>query len=252
MATTDQHVGIIGGMGPDAGIEFCALLLRKTRAMASASRDQEHLHITLESNPKISNRNDAIERGVGVDEVNAQMEAAAAALTACDFVVLICNTAHYFQPAVMRGLSGTRFLSMIDVCLAKVEAHFTAVGASTPVGIIGGKGCMVGRVYQDALTKKGMEYFVLDEANQDVAMEAIYLVKQGKVEEARVAFKPVLDLMVSEGVKTIILGCTEIPIIIRENFKLPEGVAFFDSCDLLADAVVRVAKNMSTIEEITS
>jgi aspartate racemase len=139
---------------------------------------------------------------------------------------------------------------MIDVCLASIEKHFQKVGNKTPVGILGGKGCMVGRVYQDALERRGMEFFVLDEGKQDEAMEAIYCVKQGKNKEARRIFRPVFDTMVSAGCKTVILGCTEIPIIIKEDFVLPEDVAFFDSCDILADAVVRVANGMNGIDEV--
>jgi aspartate racemase len=139
---------------------------------------------------------------------------------------------------------------MIDVCLNNIEAHFAEMKSKSTVGILGGKGCMVGRVYQDALEKRGIEYFVLDEARQDKAMEAIYCVKQGKIGEARTTFKPLLDFMVSQGVKSVILGCTEIPIIIKEDFDLPRDVKFFDSCDLLADTVVKVAKGLKELEDV--
>ena len=219
----------------------------------NASQDQDHIHATIEQNPKVPNRNLAICDGIEKKECGLFLEKAALNLAkvGCDYVVCICNTAHYFEPSIRKGLGGDiPFVSMIDLTVKKVKKHVDSAQDTPVVGILGGKGCMVSGIYQGALERRSMQYFVLPEARQDDVMSAIYCVKQGNAADAKVIFQAILECMAENNVSTVILGCTEFPIILEQGVKVPDGMVFFDSSDILADAVVSLSKGLVSLNDV--
>ncbi len=93
MAENDKLVGIIGGMGPDATVDFMSRVLKAT----PASKDQDHVRMVVEHNPRIPSRQLAM-RGEGEDpgRVIAAMAARLESVGA-DFIVMPCNLAHAWQ-----------------------------------------------------------------------------------------------------------------------------------------------------------
>ena len=92
----DLVVGILGGMGPAATVD----LVSKILAATDAARDQDHLHLIVDCNPKVPNRNEAVD-GTGPSPAPAlvamarRLEAAGA-----DFLVMACNTAHAWEAEI--------------------------------------------------------------------------------------------------------------------------------------------------------
>ena len=97
MATkTDKTVGVMGGMGPDATVDFMA----KVIALNPSGRDQDHVHMIVDQDPTVPNRRDAIEGDrTAVTDHLAQM-AVRLERAGADFLVMVCNTAHVFLDGV--------------------------------------------------------------------------------------------------------------------------------------------------------
>ena len=82
----------MGGMGPDATVDFMARVI----ALTDSNGDQEHVHMIVDQNPTIPDRQTAIREGT--DDVSDALAAMAKRLqdAGADFLVMVCNTAHVF------------------------------------------------------------------------------------------------------------------------------------------------------------
>ncbi len=131
-------VGVIGGMGPDATVDFMSSVI----AFTDAAQDQDHVRMLVDNNPAVPCRQQAL-LGNGEDPgpVMARMARGLEAAGA-DFLVMPCNTAHAFADAV-RSAASIPLLSIVDVTVAACSGHAL-------VGMLATRGCLEARVYQDA------------------------------------------------------------------------------------------------------
>ena len=107
--------GILGGLGPEATVNFLSCIIRKSAELYGTSTDQDHIHTVVELNPKVPNRNHAI-HGVGPDCGPSLKQMSENLVRAnCDFVVCACNTAHAFEKSIIEGCGDVPFVSMIEV-----------------------------------------------------------------------------------------------------------------------------------------
>src|SRR5579863_8958181 len=98
---SEKVVGVIGGMGPEATVDFMHRLIAAT----PARDDADHLHILVDNNPKIPSRIAALIDGTGEDPTPV-LRAMARGLEAqgADFLVIPCNTAHHYLPAIAESV----------------------------------------------------------------------------------------------------------------------------------------------------
>src|SRR5690348_7801651 len=102
-------IGVLGGMGPRATVDFYSKLIAATPAEC----EQDHLRVHIDSNPQIPDRSEALAgRGESPGTVLAAM-AAGLERAGADFLVMPCNTAHAFEPEI-RAAVNVPFVSMID------------------------------------------------------------------------------------------------------------------------------------------
>lgn len=94
--TQHKKVGIIGGMGPLATAD----LFEKITHLTKADADSKHIHVIIDSDTSIPDRTAAI-LGLGPDPTD-ELKAAAKRLenAGADILLMPCNTAHYFYPAI--------------------------------------------------------------------------------------------------------------------------------------------------------
>jgi len=222
----ERVVGILGGMGPEATVDFFA----KVITLTPAKRDQDHLRIIIDNNPKIP---DHIETGFPVlVETAKNLERAGA-----DFIVIPCNTVHYFYEDLVREIS-IPILHMIREVTHAVKAYLPECQR---VGLLATSGTITANLYQAEFQKIGVEVIVPDPQYQTKVMDAIQAIKSGGGKDrAREELTKVADLLIQQGkAQALILGCTDIPVVIRMNdFSVP----VFDSNLVLAEATVRFAK----------
>jgi len=221
----------MGGMGPSATVDFMA----KVIALTEADRDQDHVHMIVDSDPTIPNRQHAISSGS--DDVSERLAAMAKRLedAGADFLVLVCNTAHVFLDE-MRSTTTIPFVSIIDESLSEIER---ICPQAETIGVMATTGCLEAGIYQDAITASGRTAVIPDVATQRKCMDLINAIKAGD-ESAAVgqAMEEVANALKQLGAEVLIAGCTEIPLVFSGiNYPLPVVA----STDILARRTVEIA-----------
>ncbi len=228
MTETGKCVGVLGGMGPDATVDFMA----KVIALTPAEKDQDHIHMIVDQNPKVPNRQDAIladgeDPGPVMAEMAKRLETAGA-----DFLVVPCNSAFGFAGAVAGAVS----IPLVSIVEVTVEA---CKGFST-VGLMATDGCLQSHVYQDALSAAGIAVELPDEDELADLMALLNGIKAGYQGESIARDMGTLAAaLVARGAEAIIAGCTEIPLVLDENAL---DVPLVSSTDVLAARTVAIAR----------
>ena len=224
-----KTIGIIGGMGPMATVD----LMQKIILATDAREDQEHIHLLIDNNTDIPDRTAAI-LGQGTSPVPELLKSADR-LTAqgADFLIMGCNTAHFFLPLMMPFLK-IPFISMIEA-----TAEFCQQQGLKKVGLLASAGTCHSGIYQRALHYAGIETLQPDEAQETAIHDMIYTgVKAGRDYYDTTQVRKVLADMKAAGAEAFILGCTEMPLAISQ-YQL-EG-NFLDATQILAEKAAAAA-----------
>jgi len=235
MTANDKLVGVIGGMGPDATVDFMA----KVIAMTPAQSDQEHVRMLVAHNPRIPSRQLAMAgKGENPGPVLAalarQLEKAGA-----DFLVMPCNAAHAWQRDIVDA-TAIPFISIVEESVA--AARESGDGA---VGLLTTPGCFAARIYQRALADQDAVLPTQEELAETLAF--VERVKAGDQSETVAAgLRALVDRLMSRGASTIIAACTELPLVLDQSmFDVP----FVSSTDALANKTVKLALSQEPLPE---
>ena len=224
-------IGILGGMGPEATVE----LYRSIVSITPAKQDQDHFRILIDNNPKISDRTAAI-LGKGSDPFPALLESARILEQAgAGFLIIPCNTAHHWLSELRRSLS-IPVLDMIAETAVEVARHRPTL---RKIGLLATRGTIQAGLYQRALKAKALNFLTPEPDEQDVIMEVIYRVKVGDY-TAKERLLPMAQHLIQRGADGLILGCTELSLIIKqEDTDFP----VFDPLSILSYRAVMLVKN---------
>lgn len=240
-------IGIVGGVGPFAGLD----LQRKILVQTIAATDQDHLPVIAVSWPgPIPDRTAYLLGRVAENPALAIVEQLRLLVNAGATVAGIpCNTAH--APAIFdviqTGVSGferpLRLLNMINETAAMLAAHYPTIKT---IGVLSTTGTLQAQLYPAALEPLGYRVVVPDEALQAAAIHpAIYDPVYGlkatgtATARARDALQQGLDMLCGVGAEAIILACTELPLAFPEREY--EGRPLIDPALALARALVQAA-----------
>jgi aspartate racemase len=207
---TAPTVGIIGGLGPEATLDFFRRVLEHT----PAERDQDHLHLLIDNDPRVPDRNAAVagtgpSPGPTLAEMARRLEAAGA-----DFLVMPCNAAHAFADAITEAVS-VPFLSIIEATADAVRARFPDARS---VGVLASTGAIDAGLYQEALGARAVQVFVPEGDDRDAFMDVLYRVKTGDTSPAvRDAMREVARSLAKRGAEVLVAGCTEVPLVLDET-----------------------------------
>lgn len=229
----EKIVGVLGGMGPEATLDFFTKLV----ALTPAKRDQDHLRVIIDNNSKIPDRTEAIltkdrRLVLMLVETGKKLEKAGV-----DFIVIPCNTVHYFYDDLTKHIS----VPVLHIIREVTNAIKTSLPSCKKVGLLATTGTVTSSLYQKECQKVGVEVLVPDRKGQAKVMEAILRIKGGssKVSTREAILKEGYQLC-RHGAEALILGCTDIPLVIKVNdFPVP----VFDSNWVLAQATVKFAKS---------
>ena len=229
MANDDRLVGVIGGMGPDATIDFMSKVLEYT----PAENDQGHVRLLVDQNPRTPSRQHALQ-GDGESPGPVLVHAATRLqLGGADFLVMPCNTAHAWQDKIIAATT-IPFISIIDESVAK--AISSADGA---IGLLTTPGCSAARLYQQAITDADRELVEQTEGEIAEAMQLIDYIKAGdKSATVADALQMLAQQLVDRGATVIIAACTELPLVLEQSIV---SVPLIGSTDVLAEKTVALA-----------
>jgi aspartate racemase len=220
-------------MGPAATLDFMA----KIYAADPAEVEQDRVHVIVDCNPAIPDRNAAM-RGEG-SSPGPDLAAMARGLASAgaDFLVIACNTAHAWIPNITAAVD-LPVLSMIE---AGCEAVATRVPGARRIGLLAGQGCLDAGVYQGAFAKRGWTAVLPCVDNQRAFMVALYSIKAGLLGPAeRTAFVACAHEVVAAGAEAVIAGCTEVPVMLDGG---DVAVPMIDATLALAETAVAWARS---------
>ena len=220
----DIKVGIIGGMGPEATNQF----IERLTEMTEADKDQDHVRYILYNDPEIPNRIDAyfhggespvkaINKGIDFMESNG-----------IETVGIPCNTVHIWFDQFHRKIN---VLNMIDLTLGAILES----GYEKP-GILATDATIESGLYISDLRKAGIEPVIPE--NEDNVMKAVQEVKLGNISKGKALLLPVVRELENAGVDSLIMACTEIPVILDSN---DTSLHLIDSDRLLAEKLITAA-----------
>ena len=228
----EKIIGILGGMGPEATIDLFYKIIKFT----PAEKDQDHLRIIIDNNPKIPDRTAAI-LGKGEDPLPALQETARNLEKAgADFIIIPCNTAHYFLSSIQESVE-VPILNMIEETAKETLQRIPQI---KKVGLLASVGIYETEIYHQKFKKFNIKVISPEEKDKEEIMKTIYAVKAGNLSEAikRNIIKAAQKL-IDKGAEAIIAGCTEIPLILKEEDVV---VPLIDPTQVLAKAAVQKAR----------
>jgi aspartate racemase len=241
-------VGIFGGMGPLTGYDFFKLVTEKIENELKPNSDQGHPRILFWSDPSIPRRDYCVrileEKGVIAPEQDArpglQKGMQLFKQQGASFVVVPCNTFHYFREKLQAEFN-LKILDMIFIVADSIQVRAKTKGIPiTKVGLLATGSTIKYSIYDKEFNKRQIEVIKPTEAEQENVQEVIELVKQGKAREDRTKnmLIKVIQSLESKGIDFIILGCTELPLVINPN-NYKGNAELISSTDELAKATVR-------------
>jgi aspartate racemase len=232
----DKAVGLLGGMGPEATIDIFQKIVQAT----NAKKDGDHLRIIIDNNPKIPSRQDAILLGTDDPREMLMLTAQNLEKAGADFIIICANTAHYYYDEIKSAV-GIEVLHMIEeTALQMKNVHPTI----SKVGVLATSGAMKVKVFQKSFKRYGVDVMEVPESIQDTIQEAIFAYKYKVSSDMIDHLMTAIDYLVQNGAEAIIMGCTEIPLMLSDlNLSIP----VFDPNEIIANVAVKLAKRGSGI-----
>ena len=224
-----KRLGIFGGMGPAASAEFVNRLVAQT----PAGCDQEHIPFVLWNNPQIPDRSTSLRNNdnrplpfllEGIQILKAAR---------CDLIVIPCNTAHFWYDEMIKLK-----VPIVHIVDSVADAIRDAGVDSGTIGVMGTQATVELGLYQYKLNKAGWTCIVPTKEEMDTLVQpAIDLVKAGDMIKSHTMLMSVVDSLIARGAQAVVLGCTEIPLAVKEDNQ--NTIPLVNSIDSLVKAVLK-------------
>jgi aspartate racemase len=227
-----KRMGVLGGISPQATMDFEARVHRISQGLIPQAFNEGYPPMVVWYHRRPPIRMDADRRPLVPREIDPELVEAARWLgKAVDFIVIPCNAAHVGVAAV-REAAGCPVLSMIDLAIDEVVRR-----GCKRVGVTGFAGAPA--VYVDPLRQRSIECAVIDAAAQPPLDAGIGAVAEGREGAGdRAAARAAVASLRAQKVDGIVLGCTEIPLLLANDDAAEDLIS---PLALLAEAAVRFA-----------
>ena len=228
----EKVVGIIGGMGPEATVDF----MRRVIAKTPAQDDNDHLRMLVDNNPKIPSRIAALIEGTGEDPSPVLCEIAKGLQAqGADFLVMPCNTAHYYLGAI----AGSVQIPVLDMVDLSVQRLLALDSKPRRIGMLASPAVRLVGLYDQKFKRVGLEAIYPGPLHEGELLAIIKAVKAGQLNAQH--RKDYAKIAAALGdADAFLIACTEFSVM-----GPPEGIVrpIFDSMDVLADATLATARN---------
>ncbi len=247
-------IGILGGMGTQAGLDFC----NKLAVLNRGKIDQEYPLFLLYNKSNIPGRPESIgshtknlsNRFTNKVSKKKYTQVLKSLLKGCKlleknkckFIVIPCNTAHYWFDDLQKKIN----IPIINMPKEVFKFTKKKCKKNSKVGLLATEGTLKTGVYKNFF-EKNYELIEPSSKLQKLSVnKAIKFVKMGNVKAAAKAIKPAINSLIKMKCKKIILGCTELPIAIFafKSFKnIKSSKIFLDPNLILAQSAMIKNKN---------
>ena len=230
-------IGILGGMGTQAGLDFCNKLAKLNRGKL----DQKYPMFILYNKSNIPERPKNLEKYYNV--LNALVDGCKMLQrNKCKFIVMPCNTAHFWYDDVQKK-TDVPILSIPKEVYKNTKKN---TSKNSKIGLLATEATLNNNIYHKFFLK---DYDLISpnkNLQKNSVNKAITLVKKGRVKEAEKILRPAVNQLIKKKCKKIILGCTELPIAIfaYKSFKKAiKSKIFIDPNLLVAEVCMKKYKS---------
>lgn len=228
----EKIVGIIGGMGPEATVEF----MRRLIAATPARDDRDHLHMLVDNNPKIPSRIAAIIEGTGEDPAPMLCEMAKGLQAqGADFLVIPCNTAHYYLLTIASCVR----IPLLDMVALSARKLLAAQGRPRRIGMLASPAVRMVGLYSERFEQAGLQTIFPGKPDESRLLEIVKAVKSGAFGDPhREDYARIARALGDQGADAFLIACTELSVI-----GPPDGIVLpvFDTLDVLVEATLAAA-----------
>jgi aspartate racemase len=222
-----KTIGLIGGMSWESTVPYYQVINRAVGRRLGGLHSAKIVLYSVDFEPI-----ERLQHAGRWDEAGAILADAARAVRrgGADAIVLCTNTMHKVADAIERAVD-VPLLHIADATAAQILA-----AGLTRVGLLGTKFTMEEDFYRGRLEQRhGLSVLIPDAAERDIVHRVIYQeLCLGRVEDAsRQSFRTVVDGLVARGAEGVILGCTEIGLLLRPQ---DATVPLYDTAAIHAEA----------------
>jgi aspartate racemase len=230
---TDKIVGILGGMGPEATIDLFSRIVEKTHAQ----KDEDHLRIIIDNNPKMPSRQDAILKGTESPVPALCATARNLERAGADFIIIGANTPHYFYDDIVKAVR----IPVLHIIEEAAKETIRVVPGVAKVGVMATSAAMKTKLYQKSFAKYGIQVVDVPAELQEQIQKSIFSFKYDGLTAENVSLMvKAAECLIANGAQALIMGCTEIPLILKaREFSVP----LIDPNEIIALVAVAYAKN---------
>jgi len=226
-----KKIGLIGGMSWESTLLYYKLLNEKVKSLRGGFHSANCVieSVDFAEIAKLQAKDDW-------DALDELMKTRAWALESCGAeMILICaNTMHLSVPAIEQSCK-IPVLHIAEVTAAEIKKK-----KLQKVALLGTKFTMERDFFRDILVKNGIAVLIPDEKGRNQVHDIIYkeLVNGIVTDESKKAYVSIIENLVSEGAEGVILGCTEIPLLIK---PFDVDIPLFNTTKIHAERAVEIA-----------
>tara|TARA_B100001093_G_scaffold137027_1_gene129557 strand:+ start:550 stop:1299 length:750 start_codon:yes stop_codon:yes gene_type:complete len=243
-------IGILGGMGTQAGLDFC----NKLAVLNRGKIDQQYPLFILYNKSNIPGRPESI--GIQTSKISNKLNnndnkkkynkvlqsllkgCKLLENNKCKFIVIPCNTAHYWYDDLQRKIN----IPIVNMPKEVFKVTKKQCKNNTKIGLLATEGTLKTGVYDKFFKKKYQLVSPNNKMQKEKVNKAIRFVKMGNIRAAEKSIKPAIDYLIKNKCKKIILGCTELPIAIfafKSFNKVKSSKIFLDPNLILANSSMK-------------
>ena len=215
-------IGILGGMGTQAGLDFCNKLAMLNRGKI----DQKYPLFMLYNKSNIPGRPESIgvqtrkfselpRIGQNITKYNKVLKSLLEGCkllerSGCKYIVIPCNTAHYWYKDLQKKIK----IPIINMPKEVFKHTKKNCKKNSKIGLLATEGTLKTKIYDTLFEKNFILVKPLKNLQKNSVNKTIKYVKMGKVKLAEKTIRPAINYLLKMNCKKIILGCTELPIAI--------------------------------------
>jgi len=226
-------IGILGGMGTQAGLDFC----NKISMLNRGKTDQQYPLFILYNKSNIPKRPENIKKYFNVLK-SLLKGCRLLQKNKCKFIVMPCNTAHYWHDDLQKKIK----IPLLSIPKEVYLHTKKSCKKNSRIGILCTEATLKTGIYSKYFDKNYKLVSPRKSLQKLSVNKAIKFVKMGKIKLAEKAIKPAVNNLIKMKCKKIILGCTELPIAIfayKSFKKIKKSKVFIDPNLLLANVSMK-------------
>ncbi len=231
-------IGLIGGMSWESSVIYYKIVNQKVKEKLGGVHSCQCLMYSVDFGEiaELQHKGDWAKLGEMMADAAQRLERGGV-----DFIVLCTNTMHKLADNIEASVS----IPLVHI--ADVTAEAIKEKGMKKIGLLGTKFTMEQDFLKGRLSEKhGVESIIPNEAQRDIIHKIIYeeLVKGVVTNESRLAYLTIINDLLAQGAEGIILGCTEIGLLITNEFT---NAVLFDTTEIHATKAVELALSTPSV-----